>query len=334
MSKEQEKKARPGRAVALVVLVVAFVAVGLWLATRPGPTVLQGMVDTDQIQVAAKVPGRLEKIAVAEGETVHAGQLLFVLSSPELDAKYRQMQAQQEAAQSQLTKARNGAQSEDIAAARNAWKAAEATATLAAKSAQRIDRLYKQGVVSLQKRDEVDAQATASSRVAAASRAQYDKAVAGTRPEDVKSAEALLAQARAGVEEVSSLKSELSVSSPVDGEVVRRNASVGELVPPTLPVISLFRPDNMWVSLNVPEDRLHGVVMGQKFRGEVPALDHQQVTFEVNYISPLGEFATWRTTRESGGYDVKTFEIRLKPVQGQGQAKLRPGMSVLFKWAS
>lgn len=330
MSTAAGHRSSRGWLLAALIIVVLIVACGLWLATRPPRPMIQGMVDTDQIQVGAKVPGRLEALAVHEGDHVKAGQLLFVLSSPELDAKMAQVQAQQAAAESQALKARNGAQTEDIQSARSAWQAAEANAALAAKTSARVGNLYDEGVVSLQKRDEATAAARATSNAAAAARAQYEKAFGGARPEDIKSAESLAAQAEAGVREVAALQAELRITAPVTGEISRRNANVGEVVPPTLPVISMFEPDKLWVSLNVRENQFHGLKVGQTLSGTVPALDHQRIDFTIYYIAPLGDFATWRATRESSGYDIKTFEVRVRP--SQTPEALRPGMSVLFDW--
>ncbi|TBR40696.1 HlyD family efflux transporter periplasmic adaptor subunit [Dyella terrae] len=316
--------------VTAVVIVVAIVVLGLWLAARPPKPMIQGMVDTDQIQVAAKVPGRLEAVMVHEGDRVKAGQLLFVLSSPELDAKLAQVQAQQVAAESQAAKARHGAQSEDIQSARSAWQASEANAALAARTVTRVANLYAEGVVSLQRRDEAVAMAKATANAAAAAKAQYEKALGGARPEDIKSAESLASQAEAGVREVAALQAELRITAPVAGEISRRNANVGEVVPPTLPVISMFEPDKLWVSLNVRENQFHGLRIGQELSGTVPALNDKRLRFKVYYIAPLGDFATWRATRESSGYDIKTFEVRVRP--DNAPPELRPGMSVLFDW--
>lgn len=330
MTETRPRSLPRGALAGVVIAVLAIVALGLWLATRPPKPMIQGMVDTDQIQVAAKVPGRLEALMVHEGDRVKAGQLLFVLSSPELDAKLAQVQAQQAAAESQAAKARHGAQSEDIETARSAWQAAEATAALAAKTVARVSNLYTEGVVSLQKRDEAVAAAKASANAAAAAKFQYEKAMGGARPEDIKGAEALATQAEAGVREVAALQAELRITAPVAGEISRRNANVGEVVPPTLPVISMFEPDKLWVSLNVRENQFHGLKNGQELDGTVPALDGRRLRFKVYYIAPLGDFATWRATRESSGYDIKTFEIRVRPEDAPPE--LRPGMSVLFDW--
>ncbi len=318
------------KALMLLAVVILIIALGLWLASRPEPPMLQGMTDADVIQVSAKVPGRLERLLVREGDRVVAGQLLYILSSPELDAKTVQVQAQRTAADAQAEKAQTGARVEDIDAAFASWQAAQANARLAATTFVRMRNLYNEGVVSRQTYDESAAAAKATANAADAAHAQYRKAVAGARTEDIRSAEALAVEAAAGVAEVSSLQSELNVLAPIAGEISRKNANIGEVIPPTMAVFSMFDPADIWVTVNVREDQFHSMAMNQELTGSVPALDGRDYRFKVYYIAPLGEFATWRATRESSGYDVKTFEVRLRPQEAVQE--LRPGMSVLFKW--
>jgi HlyD family secretion protein len=105
---------------------------------------------------------------------------------------------------------------------------------------------------------------------------------------------------------------------------------VGELVPAGYPVFALVDIDRMWVSLNLLENQFGGIQLGRQLRGDIPALGLEAVRFDVYFISPAGDFATWRSTRQSSGYDVKSFEVRVRPLQRIDG--FRPGMSVLFAW--
>jgi HlyD family secretion protein len=314
----------------VLLLIIAAIAGGLWLISRPPPGQLQGMIDTDEIRVAAKAPGRVAEIKVREGDTVHAGQVLFALTNEELDARLAESRAGEVAAKAMQAKARNGAQREDIASARSAWLASQAQADVAAKTATRVSALYAEGVVSAQKRDEALAAARATAEASAAARAQYDKAVAGTRVEDREVAGAQVGVAAAAVGAVSAMTKELSAVAPMNGQVSKRFANVGEVVPPGFPVLSLIDPSDVWVSVNVREDQFSGLKIDRILTGKVPALDMKALQFKVYYIAPQGDFATWRATRQSSGYDIKTFEIRARPETSE--SGLRPGMSVLFDW--
>lgn len=314
----------------ILVLVSLFllsnVAVGCSTLDAP-PEVLQGQVEVKRVSVSAKLPGRVEEILVREGETVEAGQVIARLSSPELDAKLMQIDASIDAAQAQESKAESGARAEEIRAAQANWERAQAGATLAKSTYDRVEQLYADGVVPAQKRDEAQAQLRASQMLANAARAQYDMARAGARTEDRAAASALVRQAEGGRAELEAYLAETTVKTPIAGEVASQIVEAGELVSAGLPIVIVADLEDAWVSFHVREDRLANLSMGAQFTGQVPALNHQEIALEVSYIAAMGDFATWRSTRASGGYDLKTFEVRARPatpVPG-----LRPGMSVI-----
>ncbi|GAA5235670.1 biotin/lipoyl-binding protein [Verticiella sediminum] len=323
-------RARRLAALLLGLLLVAVIAAGLWLASRPAPGQVQGMVDADSVNVAAKITARVASLAVREGARVDAGQILFELDSPEVAAKASQARAAVAAAQAVADKADEGARSEDIRAAQANWKRAVAGAELARATYRRVDNLYREGVLTRQKRDEALAQARSSDELANAARAQYDQALAGARLEDKAAAQAQVRQAEGALAEVEAAREETRGRSPQAGEVSKRMADVGELVPAGFPVFTIVDVDHPWVAFYLREDDMGGVGMGGRLRGTIPALAGRSAEFEVYFINPAGEYATWRATRQSSGYDVRSFEVRARPVEPI--AGLRPGMSVLYPW--
>ncbi len=313
---------------ALIVLAVA--ALGLWLAWQPAPGQLQGIVDAREYRVASKVTGRLAAVHVREGEAVRAGQLLASIESPEVAAKEAQVNAAIDAAQSQADKAQAGARRTDITAAEAQWKRAAAAADLARVTFERVDRLAREGVVAGQKRDEARTNMIASAEAARAARSQYDAALSGARAEDKRAASAQAAQARGVAAEVAVARAETRIVAPAGGEVGRRLAQPGEIVGAGYPVLLLTEVQAPWVTVTLREDQMAGVRVGRELAGSVPALGGTVARFRVSFMAPAGDYATWRATRQSSGFDIKGFEVRLSPAQPV--AGLRPGMSVLFDW--
>ncbi|WP_313439273.1 efflux RND transporter periplasmic adaptor subunit [Novosphingobium sp.] len=313
----------------LALLAVVLLA-GLWIAARPAPLQLQGMVDADEVNVATKALARVDRLLAEEGATVTAGTVLAVLSSPEIDAGRQQAQGVLAGAEAMRDLADNGARKEDVESLRSIWQAAQAGADLAAVTARRADNLYAEGVIAAQRRDEARAAREASARQAEAARLQYMKALSGARAEEKAAAQAQVKVARAGVSIADALGAEKTLVSPIGGEVTRRLAEPGEIVGPAVPVFQIVDTMHPWVSLNLREDQFNALQKGTELTGRIPALEGRKARFRVTYISPQGDFATWRATRQSSGFDVRSFEIRLhpaEPVKG-----LRPGMSVLFDW--
>lgn len=315
---------------AILLAVVVFVAVGLYLAIRPAPPQVQGMVDADTYTVAPKAIARVETMRAVEGQRVTRGELLADLSSPEIQAADQQANAALKGAEAARELADEGARSEDVRSAEAVWQAARAAATLAARTARRADHLYAEGVISAQRRDEANAARDASAAQAEAARQQYLKLAAGVRPPTRALAESQVEAARAGVFEATSLEAETHLRSPIDGEISERFVQPGELVLLGVPVYSVIDIDHPYVSFPVRESEFAGLAPGVEIRGSVPALDIEDAVFVVDYISPQGDFATWRATRQSRGYDVRSFEIRARP--HTPIAGLRPGMSVLLDW--
>lgn len=326
----RRSRLRRGLGVLLLLAVLAFLVWGLVQAARPAPDQLQGVVDTDQINLSTRVLSRVERLMAREGDQVRAGQTLALLSSPELEASNAQAQATLSGAEAVQARAENGDRPQDIASLRANWLSTAAQADLAAVNARRADNLFAEGVISAQRRDNADAARDSAAQLAQAAREQYRKALAGTRVEDKRLASSQVDAARAGLQGTRSLVDETRLIAPVSGEIDKRFANPGELFATGVPLFTLIDLNDLWVAVNLREDEFHSLRMGQVLHGSVPALDLKNVAFRVYYISPQGDFATWRSTRQSKGYDVRSFDVRARPVRPV--PRLRPGMSVLFPW--
>ncbi len=310
---------------------LAFVIWGFWRAAQPPVPYFQGQMEARETDVAGKVPARIAQVHVKEGQQIEAGALLVELDSPEVRAKLAQAEAARDAAQAQADKAARGARPEEVQMARLAWQRAQAAADLAETSWKRVQSLYAQGLVSAQKRDEAQTNARAATAQAQAARAQYDLAASGARTEDRSAADAQTRRAAGAIAEVQAAQAETQLRSPVSGEVAKVLARVGELSPQGVAVVTVVDLQDQWLVLNVREDDLPRFAMGQRFTGRLPALAGRTAEFEVFYQAVLPDFATWRATRGSQGFDARTFEVHARPVAPIEGA--RPGMSVVVEGA-
>ena len=312
---------------ALIVLVIMGISQLQQFATQPREQFLQGQMEARRVLVAGKVPGRIERLYVHEGDVVYKDSLIAVISCPEIEAKKMQARGALGAAKAQASKARNGARSEDIAALKAMADRAQEAATLAKNTYNRVQKLYNEGVLPLQKRDEAETQMKASQSAADAARAQYNQAVAGARSEDKAAANALVMQAKGANAEVDAYLEETKIRTPITGEVSLKLAEEGEVVGSGMPIIAVTDLSDSWAVFHLREDYLKNVYKGKKFKLHIPALD-RDAEMTVSYIASVGDYATWRSSKESSGFDLKTFEVRMRPVEKV--PNLRPGMSVLF----
>ena len=315
-------------AIAGFVAVVIIVAVIGFLALDRDPDVIQGQVEVSEYRVSSKVPGRILELRVKEGDYVKAGDTLAVLDAPEVRAKMEQAQSAENAAAALELKAQNGAREEQIRGAFSVLQQAKAGLEIAEKSYNRIQRLYDEGVMSAQKRDEVYANYKAMEAQVKAAQSQYDMAVNGARREDKMAAAAQVGRARGAVQEVNSYIHETVQTAQKEGEVSDVYPKVGELVGTGSPIMSIAIMDDMWGTFNVREDQLNGMQVGSEFTAFVPAFN-KEVKMKVYYLKDQGSYAVWKATKANGQYDLKTFEVKARPVEKLDG--LRPGMSLIIK---
>ncbi len=326
--------ARPSRIGSWLALVVAaavliFIVWGFWKGAQPPAAYFQGQIEVREVDIAPKLTARITKVHVTEGQQIQAGDLLVEMDSPEVQAKLAQAQAAKEAAQAVAQKAQNGARPQEVEMARQNWQRAQAAAALAKTSYERVQSLFNQGLVAAQKRDEAQTHWRASDAQAQAARAQYDMVASGARPEDKSAAAAQVRQVDGVMAEARAAEAETQLRSPVGGEVANVLAKAGELSPAGVSVVTVVNLQDQWVVLNVREDFLQRFAVGSQFTGRLPALGQRSAEFKVHYLGVLPDFATWRATRGSQGFDARTFEVRARPVQPIEGA--RPGMSVIVE---
>ena len=314
--------------IALIVIIVVLALIGLFLL-KPEPQIIQGQAGATQVRVSGKLPGRVVEFMVEEGQHVLAGDTLVHIHSSLVEAKLSQAEAMETVAKAQNKKVDSGTRVELLNSAYDMWQQAQAGLTIAKKTYERMQSLYKKGVVSEQKRDEAEAAYKAMVATESAAKSQYEMAKAGAQAEDKAAAAAMVAAAQGSVAEVESILSDSYLTAPTDGEISDIFPNVGELVSLGAPIMNVLKLDDMWVSFNVREDLLENLTMGAEVQAIIPALENKEVTLKVFYIRDMGSYAVWRATKVTGQYDAKTFQVKARPVEPVDN--LRPGMSVLLK---
>ena len=312
--------------IGLVAIVVKSL-IGILTMSR-SHVMLQGQIEATEIRISGKLPGRVDTFFVAEGQAVKRGDTLVGISSPEAWAKLQQANAMENVAKFQNEKIDEGTRLQIIRTAEELWNKSKTDLQLAKSTYQRIQALYKDSVVSAQRYDEVEALYQSAIAAERAAHQQYLLAKAGAQKQDKESARSLVDAAQGTVSEVQSVLQDAWLTAPTNGEIATIYVQCGELVGTGTPIMNLVVLQDCHVVLNVREDYLSNFQMGQTFVGKVPALGHKEIVFQVNYISPLGSFATWKST-ENSSYDMRTFEIHALPMESVNG--LRPGMSVLVE---
>uniref|UniRef100_UPI004027420C HlyD family secretion protein n=1 Tax=Prevotella sp. TaxID=59823 RepID=UPI004027420C len=313
---------------ACTTLVVAVVAVIGAMSIKQVPETIQGQVEVSEYRVSSKVPGRILEIRVKEGDYVNVGDTLAILDAPEVRAKMTQAQSAENAAAAMDEMANNGARQEQVRGAFAVLQQAKAGLEIAQKSYNRVQRLYDEGVMTAQKRDEAFANYKALEAQVKAAQSQYDMARNGARSEEKKAAAAQVNRAKGAVAEVNSYIHETMQIAQMAGEVSDVYPKVGELVGTGSPIMSVSLMNDIWGTFNVREDQLDGMKVGSIVTAFVPAFK-KEIRMKVYYIKDQGSYAVWKATKSNGQYDLKTFEVKARPMDKlEG---LRPGMSLILK---
>lgn len=335
MSQPQEQQKQPPNRgklkliiFVIIILVLGLIAYGLWRAYLPKTIELQGRVEAETVHISTKVPSRIEEFYVTDGQPVKKGQALVRFISPELEAKKEQAQAALQSAMAFQSTVYRGSQQENIETLYANWQAMKTQANLAATTYKRGENLYQQGVISRQRRDEMLAAQTSARETSEAAYQQYARAKRGSTEQQKSTADAQVAIAQAAVKEANALTAETKLYSPTDGTVSKTYGKPTELVATGVPVVSIIEDRDLWVSLNIREDLYDSIYKTKTLEGFIPALN-QKAQFKIKKIDAEGDFATIKSTRQTGGYDIRSFKFHLTPEQSISDLKV--GMSVLFK---
>lgn len=315
-------------ALTLVGIIVITIVVGLSLPKHPD--IIQGQAETTDYRLSSKVPARVCEIRVQEGDHVRRGDTLVILEAPDIRAKLSQAEAAYAAAQAQEQKAQNGTRQEQVQQAYEMWQKARAAMEVAEKTYHRINRLFENGVMAEQKRDEAQAQYEAMVATERAARSQYDMAVNGTRIEDKAAAGAQVRRAQGAVSEVNSYMDETVLLATADGIVTEIFPELGELVGTGAPIMNVSCTDDVWFTFNIREDLLPGLTVGTETEVYLPAFD-KRIPVRITKMKDVGTFAVWKATKALDGFDLKTFEVKARPLNMEGLENVRGGMSVIME---
>lgn len=315
-------------ALVLVAVMIMVILVGIFL---PHPEeIIQGQAETTDYRISSKVPSRVKELRVQRGDKVKAGDTLAIMDSPEVMAKMAQAEAAEAAAKAIEQKAQNGARQQEVQGAYELWQKAKAGLEVTEKTYARVSRLYDEGVIAAQKRDEAEAQLKAMQATEKAAHSQYEMACEGARREDKAAAAAQVARAQGAVTEVQGYINETILLATADGTVTEIFPEEGELVGQGAPIMNIAKDKDIRFIFNVREDYLPKMQLDKDVEVYLPALD-RHIVVRVQTVNVMGSYATWKATKALDRYDLKTFEVTAVAVNSKDVEGVLAGMTAIFK---
>jgi HlyD family secretion protein len=327
-----DKAPRASRVPSIIVgvIVAAIAGLSIWFLVRPQPLLVQGEVDATRLDIAARIDGRVADIPVTRGENVAAGAVLVRIDNPENIAKREQAVAGKVVADAQLANINAGTRPEVIAARKAALERAQASVVLAQKTYDRISQLAEHGNAPQARLDQVTDTLHENQRAADQAKSAYEQAVNGYTAEERQIAVANVQRAVSDIAAVQSIIDQMVITAPLAAQVYKRNVEPGEYISPGVPLVTLIDLNDLWIHFDLREDLVRTLKVGDRFAVRIPALADRRITVEVKLIATKGEYASWRATRATGDFDLRTFSIRAYPVEQVPE--LRPGMSAYLDW--
>ena len=313
------------------VVSLAVLASVLWFATRPPPLTVQGEVSADRVDASSRVSGRIARLAAEVGDQLQSGFVIAELESPQLVSALVAARAAVAVARADLDRI-STTRPETIAARRADLAAAEADVVLAQGTFERQSQLAHSGNTPQARLDEATRNLEAAISRREAAEAGFQLASAGGSKEERALAAAQVQQAEAALNQREVDVTELTIRSPISGQVTTRVAEQGENFSAGAPLLSMIDLGHLWLTFNLREDLLQGLKIGDRFVVTVPSFGNKSLLVRVTVINVQGQYATWRATRATGDFDLRTFEVRAVPVEPVDG--LRPGMSAVASWSA
>jgi len=309
---------------ALAIALFATSGFGLFGKKRDAGLSLYGNVNIREVEMAFRVGGRIETIAVDEGTGVKAGQVLATLDTATLDARMNEAEAQAAQAEAQLAKLRNGNRAQDIAQTRARAAAAAAVAANARRDYARRQPLVEPGAISRDLWEQTVADRDRASAQLTEARQALSLVEAGARREDIAAAEAQLRAAQAARGSAATDRDDTRLIAASDATVVTRAQEPGAIVQggQTVLTLSISRP--LRVRAYIAEPDLSRISPGMMV--EVTA-DGNPKTYQgtIGYISPRSEF----TPKSVETAELRTDLVyRLRIIVNNPDDALRQGQPV------
>ncbi len=321
----------PKKIVLPILLLAVVAAVLVWAFVfrtdeAGGPLAASGTVEATDALIGFEIPGTIESIAVHEGDTVEAGDEIARLGTDELVAQRAQAEARIAAAEARLRELETGSRHQEISKARSEVSAAQETLAERKRDLDRTERLFRGGAVGQESYDRAKTAAeVASSRVDQA-KEQLALLREGPRKEQIEAQRAVLGEAQAAREAIDARLRKTTLTAPFAGRVTVRHKEPGEIAGVGAPVVTLQNPQDRWVRIYIPENRLGAVHLGDGATILSDTYRDKRYLGRIFYIADEAEFTPKNVQTKEERVRL-VYAVKVK-VSGDDDFELKPGMPV------
>ncbi len=286
-----------------------------------------GMVDAEFVDVSASLPGRVLDIPVKEGDEVKEDQIVARMKTSEIETIQSQVADAVEIARNQMDKVNRGVEPEVLASAKNLQQIAQQQMDLMSKTYSRFQNLYAEGVVSGQERDVIYFKYKAAQKELETAKLNVQLLERGSNKEMKNSAQAIFNQAEKAEKLTQEIKDNASLKAPISGTISTIVSKKGEMVNAGYPMMTIQKDDSFFVKFNLRQNQMAKIDKGSLVTIKIPGCIPETMKGKVSELAPALGYADWVPEKQNGEFELRTFQIKVKPENLQSVKRLRSGMT-------
>lgn len=311
----------------IIVLVIALIYLFQNKSPESNKEVVIGMVDAEFVDVSPSLPGRVIELLVKEGDDVKEGQVVAQMKTSEIETIQAQVSEAVTVAQNQLDKINRGVEPEILKSAENLQQIAKQQMDLMNKTYTRFQNLYSEGVVSGQERDVIYFKYKAAQKELETANLNVQLLQRGNNQELKNSAQAILNQAKGADQLAQEIKDNASIKAPASGKISTMISNKGEMVNAGYPMMTIQKDNSFFVKFNLRQNQMTKIDKGSIVKMKIPGCLPEEIKGTVVELAPALGYADWVPEKQNGEFELRTFQIKVKPENINSIKGLRSGMT-------
>ena len=241
-----------------------------------------GVVEANEtVRVTSEIMGQAKEVKVKNGEEVNRGDILIALGDEQIKIQVAQAQATLDSVQASSDKIKSGARPQVIKQAESALLQAKMNRDSVEENYLRMKKLFTEKAISEQQYEQAKNQYEIADVQYQSAQESYELVIEGAAEEDIKSVEAQVRQAKAALDMAKYQLKNTQITAPISGKVTSISVSSGEMISPSIPLLSIIDVSRIFVKVGISEKDISKIKEGQKVSLEIDAFPEEKFRGEV-----------------------------------------------------
>jgi len=241
-----------------------------------------GVVEANEtVRVTSEIMGQAKEVKVKDGEKVNKGDILITLDNEQIKIQVAQAQATLDSIQASSDKIKAGARPQEIKQAESALLQAKMNRDSVEENYLRMKKLFSEKAISEQQYEQAKNQYEMADVQYQSAQESYGLVIEGAGEDDIKSVEAQVRQTKAALDMAKYQLKNTQITAPISGKVTSITISSGEMVAPSVPLLSIIDVSRIFVKVGISEKDISKIKEGQTVNLEIDAFPEEKFRGEV-----------------------------------------------------